>query len=982
MDSITDQSNPSGRSWLLRMVDATKLFVKSHRILKYGLYTLGGFLCTGGMTIVYINTMTSQPGDELQGRGDPQDFQEILRNEPVILPSSEISISSLPETVPEAISNYLRDTQQMILNLKETEVDKLAEEYVPERSVAEVMESQSLIIKSIIKPEMSYVDFTKIYKDQIWVKQQCKDILCGRCHLCSWVDDSTVFYEVLREAAEAMPSKEVPLYDSISALGKYIKDTTDVFASIDEEVVRSVTRMMMRDELLYMRLEFHAISDQYFERIPMVCWVFVESTSGCFAHRFRFRNTLIPDLATLEDIIKKLVPYQGYSIPPIMKELAMKICSMQKGERITVEATIKPKNGPDGFYSKDPIAVRREGEVFKYIAAQTEPMNDVYFLLAISKNDELDEALQIIPKYRFVHFISQFGEEKEKIVPGNLLATLETSPLKAAQGVFDWMRKGALTLIRSDVKVKNDGHYDSEQAHALTVASSLCKWEYQAKRPVKMTAAIYNGGLKYLVCTGVKITMLPTKATITSFLQPFRTSMLFSYSGIGTYIARALSCLVQSGVYPELKGVICLEAKEKEANGFIWCRSPQFNLQETYSFTMFDNIASSLGAESKEQWVILLFRSLFFAKEVNTLAVPNTKQESIQLHEFMGIKQPEKDGDKKDDKKEEAVVEETEEEKLAKLDILDLAYTYMDRSDKPKVNYAVLILDTTVFVQFIQETPTERTADMLSLKEKSFSGTMRDKVLESAFVFGTLQARAISGFTTPILVFTKKLPDFNNTCLTIPHYAYTRLYALGRTTISLLERGTTAGFGLKDDGHSYTETFFGWLDSLGRFSTLSLRHRFLYLICDFIPGAKAKVDVFLLKKTVKDKGEETSCEIEFRSGAFREKCTLYYIELPKKLDDKNKIEKPIRKLFAKILELKPNNDKSFITINLDSLRHFQDVDISIKSKDFPDKHEFTVNHTRTLELAKSLNKCTEDISKARLPLTINGNISIPIAILE
>lgn len=969
----SDQIRESSSSWLVEQINRIKQYIKKRPILKYGLIGAGGVACCGVFVVGYVYVQKKKTKTEFDGV--VQEFS-LKRIDPGV--AKEVKDADVVELMPE-----IGIVKKMFKNLGMSEIQSAKrKESLDLKKIFSGVINNGKMITTTITPEMAYEDFDDIYTYKIYKNEVCKDILCGRCSACQWTNRGNIeLYKLLVEAAEVL-EEPVVLYDSVTPLVPMFKNSVEVYSNIEEVFMQALCKMMMVDDILFMRFSFTSLSNRNIEAIPMICTIFIERKNECFGYRFRLRNTIIPDFIYIEDLFKKLFKYSGYNLPTIVKTLATSISTLPKDKTLSIGFTFQPNERKDVFYSADPISVRRKSEMLSYLNSMESPVNNAIFVILVQQ-DQKEITLETITKYRCINFISQFGVEKKNIEFANILATLRTDPLKYAASALDTFRNWLGQVLRNKDKIKKNEEvgYVSETAHALTVFSSISAWDYMKDQQISIFLQVANGDIEYICVNGVKVSIIPDSEDIFEYFSFMRTGLAFSNSALGSFISKAMFHLKRAYMQKDKGMSIILTIEKEKAAGKIIVTGHENSKEEeeSFGFLLPKSIYSALKVEKKDRWLFSLLKALVFSQysiSQSWLSVNSVEKELV----FGNFILPIKNNDKKEDKKDKNNKKEEEEEKL---DILDDVYARINNKENDEISYSLFILNDTIIVKLFERTDKKdgkKEKDKLYIHVDSILAEGLSAVLGGTFSYGTIKKKDFYGLIIQDLDFKKKLDNYDNIILVNPDFFYSRAYIMGRGIMNVLQNRTIGTLEMKEQSHEYAETFTSWLSSLGQFSSISLSHPFLYYIMDFKKGMKIDFKIQMIKKKVKSPAK-TTCTIEVSSGKFKEEITLHYVELPKEPTE-NKVELSLRHLFAKILNLSPPPDDSSITISLVSLPISSSIEIVIKTTQYTTKHELIVDYDATKEIVEQLIKETEDLYKSSIPIVINGNISIPLAVVK
>ncbi|KAI5172043.1 hypothetical protein NEFER03_1288 [Nematocida sp. LUAm3] len=990
-DQLTDNHE---RSWIGQRIVNIKQYIKKRRVLKYSLYALGGVTCTIIMLGLYLGTL---PGETDEDTEEDAYLQEI---------GNELGLQDLTDM--DLLGTAFIAMEKKMESISEPMIEEVLGEDVHKEELVEIMKKEKNIVITEIAPNMQKKDFENIYYDKLLQNSaECgrndadgKLVICGRCEKCSWVQDSTALFVNLSETAKNVKTP-VFLYDTTSLLTPIFKDAKEVFCNINAGLIKYLIEMLMKDEVLFMDLQFTSITNTPTANIPLVCSLFVEGKTTCFAHRFRMRNTILPGSLAIDEMFSGQYAYKGYDLVAFIKKMAIGICSLKESHSFGLEINLHSAERLKERYSSYPIDERRGGDLFKHFSKSFLPRENGMFSLAIMKDNVFtNEKIRMVPKYKFIHFLSHFGEPADKISPDSLFKTLKASTMKLTSSTVEFIRSllAAVTITKKTPEIIE--MYTSEAAHALTLLSTLCKWRHTRASEVTVYILVNKSNIESISMSGIRITAIPELSEILKYSSLLKDSFLSTYSVANTFFSRAHMCLNQGLLQEDRKTLICLKVSKENVSGFLWCNG-KIALKETYSFMLFDQNTKALEKESKEQWLLSLIKSLPFSEKSHASPSVRVLPEKITVLNFLGApKVDEAEDTKEPAKSDKKTDEDIEDEKLAnipQMDILDAIYTLGSLPSKPKTNYNIMIIDTLMMIQLVRanedKKEKERDAMMYLYNNKMLSSAIK-KCLGASLTYGHFQKKDHYGSILPDLEYTKALKKMENIKLVNPDLLYSRAYLVGRCILNVLklESISSVKFGSMLN-HDFEMNLLEWIVSLERFSTLSLRHHVLYYIFDYRVGSTITFDIKMQDKTSKDSADETKCTIKVSSGAFEEKIPLNYLELPKVASDDVEKEK-LKLLFSMIFNLYPKptkkNDPEQTTLRVMIKSYPMNPGVTIlgwnpnikgESESDP-KVAISANYDNTKKNAKKLIEKSKHLDQANLPIIINGNIIIPITVIE
>ncbi|KAI5181495.1 hypothetical protein NEOKW01_1676 [Nematocida sp. AWRm80] len=914
----SDHSEINAKPWIVKMLDKIKKYIRRRPVLKYGMIGLGMILC---VALVILFHLTVFGDDSSEGKGPIKD--------------------------PQAQDNGNESSRDNRSSLRNIEPFKIPEE--KDCKNLHPSNDKSVIVTEIT-PFTSFNTFSEIYARKIEVTKKCPDNLCGRCSDCSFVNDQQL-YDRLIEAAKS-PDTKVVLYDTIKPLEEFMDGPKDVFSNLSEEYIKYLSKQIMMNQVLYIGFTFSAPAEFINVNIPMVCSIFVEGKSECHAHRFRLRNSHTPKKKDYAERIENLVVYRGINLQSTLKDIILSICTLQPNTSTEIDLTLILPEDTD-IYTVDPIIERRASEQFKKHLEYTDIQYvDAEYLVERKEGDELK--FDRIEKHKLAHLFTLFGEKKKKIKPnkvfGVLAPVLNKTFTNAIDTIMDVTRK--MLQVKDISKIVKDAYYMYDSVHALSALSSICRWEY-AIRPLVLELSVLDGCV-YLQSNGITIMDVGPIESVLQALLPVTEPLLGLSSDCYTFIGELVTCLEASMFLNDnhlvatlIKHNLAIKASLKVT------RAEKDIFSKEYVFEYEYDLEKALQEETKDPWLYSFLKSLLYCRYPKNMDIKpeGYLEEQRTIRNLLGGK----------------------EEK----DVLDTLYSYLADNPNQRVGYGLLILNETLFLDLIHVRNDVRIRDSYIFQHKFLTKVLRKALDESNFAYGYFQDKYMYGWITKYVAYDKVQKTLNRTIMNPPFFIHSRLYIFVRAILSTLNANLIDKYNMNITQPKIEETFFEWMSSLGRFSTVSLHHPFIYLVLDYKKGTD-----LVIKIRVKEKKDEKSSEIKIEIGSFEETAILEYVEVPKEKED-DKLDQALRKILGMIVKLEPGNSDSYVTIYLRSFAIASQASIeAVLGEDKDNSITAKFNIDKTQENAKNLVEQTGDLRKAKIPVTINGNISMLFAIIE
>lgn len=941
-----NQQNRSERSFIPEILIRFKRYVRKRKLLKYGLFGVGTFITVALVLIYYI----------------------YYKLDPSVGEKTESSKDSMAS--PEESSERDKSTGGS-RGAGYTDGSKRKEK----KLFYGVAKELKNILVTDITDGMTVDSISDVYKERIYSGvYSCKENICGKCSRCMFYNDTDMFSELVARSAEC-PS--VVIYDSIDDLTDFIDGIDYLYSNVSEAYMKYLTEEMILGRIVRIRAKFTSPAKQIDNKAPVFCSILAEGAEGCTVHRFRLQNIERTEEAkSFIETFEMFFRYRGFNLCASLKELCRSIGSLCPGKSVEAVFTADHPEVIENEKSAENISLIPYS-VAKSFASSPDGFSN-YFMTYVDSNGKYQTDL--IGRHKFTHFVSLFGEPRKEVKKNQLLIALSPEPIRKVEGMFDGLLDSLRGIFRSPNKEKKNKekdirkYYGTENVYGISILSSLCRWKY-TDSDISLSILARNKDIERVTVCGVSLDRLCTVDEALNLFSLFDQAIILNDTPCAEFIQRARDTLSIMDTTPEKSMCISIEQTGNLFEGAIriYEADGSKSSEIVYLFSLPSKIIKALCKNTKEPWICTFMQSFAFAVAERVPDLSKALPETVSEGDFLGSYTQNNSNN-------------SNSQKIDRPDVLDRLYSYLNDNKSIPVKYVLLLVGDSLFLKMSRKKESAIETIHYAYTHKDISESLR-RAINSNMSFGIFTGRDLVAWSSTKVAYDTYSESLKNTLWNIVDYAYYRLYFAARPVLNSIRKGNGIEISLSLEEPKFKESFFEWLMSLGRFSTLALSHPVLPIVLDAKKGGSLDITVEMVEKSVKPDIRETGCKINVICGGFKEKVPLEFIELGKDTSSSRKNEKLLRYVFTRILNLSKISDSPTekIRISVETFPNSPRMLVNVteeKEQEVVKIGKFKVDLDAVKKNAKALATEVGDISNANIPVLTNGNIGVLLAIID